>query len=129
MKRITLIAIAALTLAIAAAVATPNNANAAVRFGDGSVMAATISCNYGVGFSVSYYNSFGTGYAVTRIWNWQTARWIYDSGWVTVPAQFTGGWGSYWPYGHGRFTFRTVLARYINGQLAAGTDTDVVCVF
>jgi hypothetical protein len=120
----TVVAAAALTMTAVVA-----DANASVRFADGYVMGASISCNFGVNYTVQLGNSGGVGYADTQIWNQQTARWIFDSGWVKLSGPYVGGWGRAWTYGHGWFTFRNYLGRHVNGQWTVRAERDFVCLF
>lgn len=127
-RRIAILAVAAVAITTAAAVA-PNDAKALVRFGDGVQMFVEFDCNYDGSYSKSVFNSSGQiAYARTRIYD-QYGRSLSDSGWVGVRDTFTI-WGPMrWPYGHGWFTFRSLVGRYVNGQWVMARDLNYVCLF
>ena len=95
MKRITLIAIAALALAAGAGVMRPATANAQVNFSDGPTMMGVYDCKdqwgysnsaAAVGVSTSIFQSqwWAQGYHRTWIWNNQTRTWAGSTPWMSM---------------------------------------------
>jgi hypothetical protein len=117
-------------LAAGAAVLAPKDAKALVTFGDGKMMSVEFACPQNGSISKTFFNGTGEyAYARTRIYSHSLGRWITDTGWIGTTNSFTM-WGPVvWPYGHGWFTLRSWVGRYINGRFVSAQDVDYQCRF
>ena len=144
MKRITLIAIAALALAAGAGVMRPATANAQVNFSDGPTMMGVYDCKDQWGYSNSAA-AMGVSTSVFQS-QWWAQGYLPHLDLEQPDAQLDGSprpgspWGrarscSTAPprgrLGRGYFTFYAELGRYINGRFVSALDTPdaMTCFF